>query len=528
MPTPLLRGHVPGMGDSMPSERRAGHATLDEQGLSQNLGTPAGDRRDAIGIVRSDRRRPRRRAPPKGRRLSVRCLAAAMALALLGSPDRAAGAAPRQVTIGNGAGALRYPDAQKALNLQPGDTVYIAAGRYSGFSLGNLSGSAAAPVTVTCDPQAVFTTETPQVNAFPNIAHVRFENFRYETYKSTCMRITGASHDLLFKNFHITNVTGYTFHIYDAAKVFNGTRESAFYNFRWENVVVDGKTDGAAISSSDYASVSNLKSVLLDFEIYRCTFRNFDNTAQAFPVIGLDKCFNLRVHECTFSDIGMAASPIGHNVCIGGAGYFKVYNNKFTRQWANDVRIWPMKLNALGYGGKDAVSRFYNNISWEKRKYPVYEHNVVPQADLDKSSGYLSRTSSEICFNTLYRSRKAADSKDPYCGQLVDVYGADVAIRHNLIIEPEADAPFDPRRNYVYHLGAGPQPGLAVENNLVFRTPALAGLVDTVQFVPSRSSPAKDAATRRIEYITQDHYNHDRYQGAAADVGAVESPDAGK
>jgi excisionase family DNA binding protein len=41
MPTPLLRGHVPGMGDSMPSERRAGHATLDEQGLPQNLGTPA-------------------------------------------------------------------------------------------------------------------------------------------------------------------------------------------------------------------------------------------------------------------------------------------------------------------------------------------------------------------------------------------------------------------------------------------------------------------------------------------------------
>jgi len=41
MPTPLLRGHAPGMGDSMPSERRAGHATLDEQGLPLDLGTPA-------------------------------------------------------------------------------------------------------------------------------------------------------------------------------------------------------------------------------------------------------------------------------------------------------------------------------------------------------------------------------------------------------------------------------------------------------------------------------------------------------
>jgi ATP-binding cassette subfamily B protein len=39
MPTPPLRGHVPGLGDSMPSERRAGHATLDGQGSPQDLGT---------------------------------------------------------------------------------------------------------------------------------------------------------------------------------------------------------------------------------------------------------------------------------------------------------------------------------------------------------------------------------------------------------------------------------------------------------------------------------------------------------
>jgi tRNA A37 threonylcarbamoyladenosine modification protein TsaB len=41
MPTPLLRGHVPGMGDSMPSEQRAGHATPDDQGPPQDLDTPA-------------------------------------------------------------------------------------------------------------------------------------------------------------------------------------------------------------------------------------------------------------------------------------------------------------------------------------------------------------------------------------------------------------------------------------------------------------------------------------------------------
>jgi hypothetical protein len=454
-------------------------------------------------------------------------LTAAVTLGLFSAQPLTRAASPRIVSVGDGSGHLRYPDTQATLKLEPGDTLYIRSGTYRGLSLGNLTGSAAAPITVLCDSNTVFTTRDAQPNDFPNIAHVRFENFRYENYNSTCLRITGRSHDLLFKQFYITNASGYSFHIYDPAKVFDGTRESTFYNFKWENVVVDGKVNGAAISSSDYQPVSNLKSVLLDFEIYRCTFRHFDNARLAFPVIGLDKCFNLQVHECSFSDIGMAESPIGHDVCICGAGYFKVFNNTFTRQWANDVRVWPMKLNALGYNGADAVNRFYNNISWEKRKYPAFEHNRVPQKAIDDSSGYLSSTSSEIYFNTLYRSRKAASSKDPYVATLVDVYGPEVTIKHNLIIEPEADTPFDPARNYVCHLGAGPQPGVVAENNLVFRTLQQAGVGDTSKFVPALTSPARDAATGRVGYITKDHHNQERYVGTAADVGAVESQEGG-
>ena len=152
----------------------------------------------------------------------------------------------------------------------------------------------------------------------------------------------------------------------------------------------------------------------------------------------------------------------------------------------------------------------------------MYEHNHVRQADIDKSSGYLSRTASEVCFNTLFRSRKAASSGDPYCATLVDVYGPDVTIKHNLVIEPEVDVPFDPSRNYVYHLGAGPQSGLTVDNNRVFPTWTEAGLTDTETFMPTETSPAIDAAIGRIGYITEDHYHQDRYQGAAADLGAVE------
>lgn len=452
-------------------------------------------------------------------KLVLLCALAAIASLFLPPPEAQAGA--QRVTIGTGSGHLSYPDAQAALKLRPGDTLYIAPGKYSGLALGNLAGSVEAPITVTCDPGAMFTTPTPQPNDFPNISHVRFESFRFETYNSSCMRITGNSHHVLFKSFLIKDASGYCFHVYDPKKVFDGTRESTFHDFKWENVTIDGKVNGHAITNTDY-SLSSMKSVALDFEIVGCAFRHFDNTKQAFGAICLDKCFNLRVHGCSFSDMGIARSPIGHNICIGGSGTFTVYNNRFTRQWANDVRMFPMKLNALGYNGPDAVCRFYNNISWEKRKYPMYEHNHVRQDDLDKWGGYLSRTASEVCFNTLYRSRRAADSGDPYCATLADIYGPDVTVKHNLVIEPEADAPFDPKRDYVYHPGAGPQKGLVVENNLVFRTWAAAGLVDTETFAPGERSPARDAATGRVGYITKDHYGNDRYAGAAADVGAVE------
>jgi hypothetical protein len=40
--------------------------------------------------------------------------------------------------------------------------------------------------------------------------------------------------------------------------------------------------------------------------------------------------------------------------------------------------------------------------------------------------------------------------------------------------------------------------------------------------MPLKTSPVKDAATGRIGYITEDHHHRDRYQGAAADLGAAE------
>ncbi len=436
-------------------------------------------------------------------------------------PGLAADAA-QVVVIGGGSGMLDFPAAQEKLKLKAGDTLLISAGTYSGLSLGNLAGTADAPITVKCDPKTIFTSLGGGENAFSNIAFVRFEGFRIDN--GAMWVITGASHDLVFKNFTITNARGWSFRPYDRNKVFDGTKESAFYNFKWEGCAFgsdDGTMSGGAISNTDWEPVSNMKSVLLDFEISHCTFKRFDHGKGPGTVLGMDRCFNLQVHDCAFSDIGVSKLIIGHNVVIGGSGYYKIYNNTFTRQWANCVRIFPVKLNALGYDGKDAVTRYYNNISWEKRKYPDFEQNAVRADDLAKSK-YLARTGSEIYFNTQYRSRKGTMTADPYVGTLVDVYSPDVVIKYNLVIDPECDLPFDAARNYVYQLGTGPQPGVVVEGNRVYKTLAEAGLVDAVNFVPSKSSPVLDAVSGRVDFIATDHYGNERYVGAGADVGAVE------
>ena len=56
-------------------------------------------------------------------------------LVILGSIPAFSGEKARPpVTIGNGSGHLRYPDAQTTLKLQPGDTLCIRPGIYSGTS----------------------------------------------------------------------------------------------------------------------------------------------------------------------------------------------------------------------------------------------------------------------------------------------------------------------------------------------------------------------------------------------------------
>ncbi len=431
----------------------------------------------------------------------------------------------KTITIGNGSGELNYPAAQTSLGLNPRDTVLINSGTYSGLTMSMLSGAPGAPITIRAGSKVVFTTSHSHSNEVRDLAFVTFDGLRYLDYNGNSMKIGGASHDLIFKN--MSMLRGGTFWIYDRARLFDGSKASSFYNFKWENCTFDA----AGIISEDWSPISNLVSVDLDFEVSHCSFRNYDCSKGPQTIIDIGKAFNLRVHDCSFSDLGMSVSPVGHDVCIIYRGYAKVYNNQFTREWGDDVRCFPLKLNMRGYNGSDAINQFYNNIAYEKRKYAMFEQNMsITQAELDQSKGYFSRTTSEVYFNTMYRSRKV-----DYCAPLVDIYAPGITVRYNLIIAPECDAPWNPgylllpdspvdlRSNYVYHVGTdlGSHPSVLVNNNQIFQNINDAALSDDSKFIPSKSSPVIGMAGI-VDYIRDDYYHRPRYRGLAADSGAVQ------
>ena len=282
---------------------------------------------------------------------------------------------------------------------------------------------------------------------------------------------------------------------------------------------MDGKTNGAAICNSNY-SLANMISVLLDFEIYRCTFRHFDNTRAGLPG-----------HRP-----GAVLQPAGPRVQLQRHRHGPFAHRPQRLHLRRRLSPRPRQpLHAAMGQRRPRVAHEAQRPGLQRagRREPLLQQHQLGEAEVPhvraepRPAGRYRQVARAIfparvprSISTRFTGRgRRPTARTPIAVRLVDVYGPDVTIKHNLVIEPEADAPFDATHNYVYHLGSGPQPGLGVDNNLVFRTWAEAGLVDTKTFLPSANSPARDAATGRIGYITKDHYNHQRYVGPAADVG---------
>ena len=260
---------------------------------------------------------------------SVLCVAAA-ALAL----TLTQAALAKTVTVGSGSGFLSYPNAQATLNLAAGDTLYINAGTYSGLSIGNLAGTQAAPITVQCRPErGLHHDDATSPTSSSNLAFVTFRGLPLREL----LHALPAVHRRQPRR--AVQELPHDEHRAITASASTTRRWSSTARRRARSTTSSGRTwsstapRAARPSSTQNYSISDMTSMLLDFEIVDCTFSHFDYTTQSLVDLAFDKCFNLKVHDCTFSDIGMPArrlrQPHGHD---RGSGYGQVYNNDFARR----------------------------------------------------------------------------------------------------------------------------------------------------------------------------------------------------
>ena len=389
--------------------------------------------------------------------------------------------------------------------LEAGDTLYIPAGKYAQLGMRKLHGAPGKPIVIIFKDSCIFTT--PQ-NLFDNYigdcSFIQFRHLRAVDYKSNFHRFVSEVHDIAWIDCQWRkNLSGYLFEMQDKSKVFDGSKASTYYNFRWENCLVEDLRDGAFIRAINSAQPGSLSNVCLNFVFVRCTFDRFVSSGLPSVPLNFDFAFALVIDRCRFSNIGVVEKPVGHGAAITFWGYAFISNNLFgENNFADDVRCSPIQLKLEGYFGANAEVRCWNNISREKRKYGMFEINQSPGIQIvPVSGGRLMLAKTQIWNNTLYRSRKA-----DYVAPLVDAYASDITIGNNLVIEPEIDDKFVTASadKYIVHYGTGGLERITLIGNRSFAKLNQAGVRTSSDLSPLPGSNLINNLSSSPVWITTD------------------------
>jgi PKD domain/Secretion system C-terminal sorting domain len=187
-------------------------------------------------------------------------------------------------------------------------------------------------------------------------------------------------------------------------------------------------------------------------EIDSSYFNYAPSPAPAGPAcfIHAQQAYMIKIHDNTFSNLGVVATPSGHAGSIFMQGsLFEVYHNIFKSDFSNCVRAISQGtvpgMNSLFKTwdpNYDGVSRFWGNILDSGRKYPMIED----QKDTIGFSGlsyYQPMRSARVWNNTMYRGGTGAGDQ-PYNVSVYDwyevAYTSDTLEMHNNIeVGPPSD-----------------------------------------------------------------------------------------
>jgi hypothetical protein len=400
----------------------------------------------------------------------------------------------------------------RALGVQPGDTIWVGAGRYDYIDLVEVVGTASRPVVViNCGGQAVVGRGNPSYGiTLTHCRHIKFTgsgsaNHRYGVWVNRSgtttqpvfgFAINGTSSDIEVERVHVSQVSQHGFSIKSDPTCDNPTtwrenfvmRNINLHHNKVDSTGTEGMYLGFTGTSRNCNGVNRFAHFLRNVRIWENDISNTGNDGIQPSLV--DSV--LLIHNNRLSNIGLNNTDI-HNegIIVGGGSNGEVFNNSIRRCGGTGVMSFGQNIKVYNNVIEAADGSYFNfRDSNGTGSYQVYNNTFLRLTTSGNAAIYFDRSGT---------------------GSLANCF-----IRNNLIIYKVTGQAIGISGNVTTATS------VAQSNNLIYRSFAPAMLVDSIDnFAPRASSPAIDAGAT-IAGLIADHASTPRPQGTNFDVGAYE------
>lgn len=414
-------------------------------------------------------------------------------------------------------------------NLNAGDTVFIPvrSGGYRSFSINNCnSGTVGGYVVVYWMAGAYNTAGLSQTfsNVLNSSSGVKIVNMTYVDV-SDIFRMTGYSNYIWFDNCDFTGSSLGLFYS-GSQPNFNGTFANSMHHWQFTYCLWDDHNGvwggGALLVIGTQNLVRN--GYWFDTKILHCNFKHLSCGSNASNFVSIFTSFNTEVAYDTFSNLGMALHPVGHSAVVNLYGSQIWYHDNIggNDNFGNDLRGKFADCPSMG-AAYTGLSRIWNNIAKDKRKYPMFEVQFCDTSGF--GGGYARpRNDSTPLFwnNTMYNGSVGAGGNAPYITTLIDDYlnSAVVTAKNNVFVMVR-DSTCSPNA-WVQGVIAASGTGLLYDTASNKFSCNWVGFNDSIYFYPKSGWILHNAGVAVPSWITTDINGNPRTNGSAPDIGASE------
>lgn len=420
----------------------------------------------------------------------------------------------KKVLVGGSGGYLNYSNATSTLGLVPGDTIAIQPGTYSGFTFGNIRGTASKKIVIINNKGLVEITgsNSSNLNTCSNVVFtgngakgIEY-GFYFHDINGRALQVDNTADSITVSYAKFVKVSDYTIRI-NADKKYDGSEATLIENLKFLHLSF--KKTGTPIDWGNFAYGSDLIGCGKDVEVAYCTIDSLDGG----DGIRLNKVFDVNIHHNKFTNTGLLLTSTHPGTSyLRGDG--KIHHNFYQNIWGNGVRSEGIGLNGMG---ELIIS---NNIFLGSRKYSAIEVQTHP-SDVTTSG----IPSTNACHTMIFNNTMGNQSARDYSAAMVDVYSlldGKCEIRNNLGFNIEKDKAHVSNKNYIYNR----QSPIATDvpdtsNNLYRRSFVDLGLADTFDVYLEPNSIAIDKGMT-LSAIINDFEGILRPEGTKYDIGARE------